>query len=97
LEINVHEDSRVVDVWLTGEERDNQELRERMKPLYRNFSERHYTVAVFLSGGQDLAGETSALLCYNRRRLAELEVQREKEQAALGDKPEEIRGTVMTM
>jgi len=97
LEINVHEDSRVVDIWLTREERDDQGLQERMKSLYRDYSERHYMVAVFLSGDQDLAEETGALLCYNRRRLAELEVQREKEQADLEDGPEEIHGMVMTM
>lgn len=78
MEINVHDDTKMVDIWLTREERDNQEIQERMKPIYRDFSEKKYTVAVFLSGDQELLEETSALLCYNRRRIAELEIQREK-------------------
>lgn len=78
MEINVHDDTKMVDIWLTREERDNQEIQERMKPIYRDFSEKKYTVAVFLSGDQELLEETSALLCYNRRRIAELEIQQEK-------------------
>jgi len=67
-----------VDIWLTRTERDDEQFRERMKPLYRELAEKHYTVAVFLSGDRDLVEETEAILCYNRKRLAELEVQRER-------------------
>ena len=43
------------------------------------YAGKKYTVAVFMSGSQDLCSLTSGLLCYNRKRLAELEVAREKE------------------
>ena len=39
-----------------------------------------YLVAVFLSGERELADATSDLLCYNRKRLAEKEVQRQRQQ-----------------
>lgn len=90
MEINVHDDSKLVDIWLTRAERNDEQFQERMKPLYQDFAEKHYTVAVFLSGDLNLEEETGELLCYNRKRLAELEVQREKEQ-------EEMCGMTMTM
>ncbi len=94
MEINVHDDKKLVDIWLTKEERDNQKIREQMKPLCRGFSEKDYTVAVFLSGDRELIEETSALLRYNRRRIAELEVQQKKESAVAESEP---LGFTMTM
>lgn len=78
MEINVRDDKRIVEVWLTREEQGNQALREKLRPLYQQYRTKKYTVAVFLSGTQDLAEETSALLRYNRRRSAELEVKRKR-------------------
>lgn len=49
-----------------------------MKPLYQQYEAKKYKVAVFLSGSRDLAEETAALLRYNKRRVAEVEVQRER-------------------
>ena len=37
-----------------------------------------YKAAVFLSGSRNLAEETAALLRHNKRRITELEVQRER-------------------
>lgn len=78
MEINVRDDSKIVEVWLTREEKQDQVLRERLKPLYREYKAQKYLVAVFLSGTEDLAEQTSALLRYNRRHCAELEVQRKR-------------------
>ncbi len=94
MEINVHDDKKLVDIWLTKEERDNQKIREQMKPLCRGFSEKDYTVAVFLSGDRELVEETSALLRCNRRRIAELEVRQGKEPAVVESGP---LGFTMTM
>ena len=49
-----------------------------MKPLYQQYEAKKYKVAVFLSGSRDLAEETAALLRYNKRRVAEVEVQQER-------------------
>lgn len=91
MEINVHDDKKLVDIWLTRRERDDQAVQESLKPLYRKYAEKQYTVAVFMGGELGLTEETNALLCYNRRRIAELEVQREQK------KPEALLGMTMMM
>ena len=78
LEINLHQESKLVDIWLSREDQSSQEVQDRLRSLYRRCAEEKYTVAVFYSGQQDLAQETAALLRYNRRRSAERAVQREK-------------------
>lgn len=71
-------DSRIVEIWLSNAEKHDTDLRERLKPLYREYKAKNYLVVVFESGEQDLIEATSSLLLYNRRRIAELEVEREK-------------------
>ncbi len=78
MEIHIRDAERTVEIWLTRQEQDDAALRERLKPLYRKYQAQKYLVAVFLSGEQDLVDYTSALLCYNRKRIAELETAREK-------------------
>ena len=79
MEIDVNEQTRIVSVWLSSAEKRDAELRERLKPMYRRYHKDKYLVAVFESGEQNLEGLTADLLCYNRRRMAELEVQKEKD------------------
>lgn len=78
MEINVRDDRRIVEIWLTNEEQQDRAFRENLKPLYQQYKAKKYTVAVFLSGSRELAEETGALLCYNKKRSAELEVKRER-------------------
>ncbi len=78
MEVNVINDRKIVEVWLTCEEQGDRALKETLCPLYQQCKAKKYTVAVFLSGTQNLAEETGALLCYNRRRYAELEVKRKQ-------------------
>lgn len=79
MEIHVRDESRIVEVWLTKAEQQDEEVRERLKPLYQAYKRKHYLVAVFQSGEQNLADVTSDLLCYNRRRIAQLEVERDRQ------------------
>lgn len=78
MEINVRGDRRIVEVWLTNQEKQDDSLREQLKDLYQQYREKKYIVAVYMSGDLDLTEETSALLCYNRKRLAEQEVRRKR-------------------
>ena len=80
MEINVKDDIKIVEVWLTQEEKRDAALRERLQPLYQAYKEKKYLVAVFESGDRDLWEETGALLCYNRKRIAQMEMEREKQQ-----------------
>lgn len=79
MEINVHDDRKIVEIWLTNAEKRDTDLRERLKPLYREYKEKKYLVAVFESGDGDLYENTSALLLSNRRKLAEKEVREEQQ------------------
>ena len=65
-----------MEVWLTNEEQRDQEQAERLKCLYQQYKAKKYIVGVFKSGNRDLREETGALLRYNKRRSAELEVKR---------------------
>ena len=76
--MEVREQSRIVELWLTREERDNPAFRESLRPICQQYRDQKYLVAVFLSGEADLYQQTRDLLLYNRRRLAEREVQAEK-------------------
>ena len=80
MEIHVKSDSKLVEVWLTNAEKQDTAIREKLKLLYRAYKEKKYLVAVFESGEGDLANATSDLLCYNRKRITQLEVRREKQQ-----------------
>lgn len=80
LEMNIRDDSKIVEVWLTREETGDRALRERLKPLCQEYKARDYLVAVFHSGTKNLEEQTSDLLCYNKKRIPELEVKREREQ-----------------
>ena len=80
MEINIRDDSKIVEVWLTGEEKWDTNLRERLRPLYQEFKAKKYLVAVFESGDQNLEELTGSLLGYNRKRTVQLEMEREKRQ-----------------
>ncbi len=78
MEITVRDDLELVEVWLTNEEKQNEALREKLKPLYREYKEKKYLVAVFQSGERDLTDATSDLLCYNRKRLAQTQARQQQ-------------------
>lgn len=80
LEINVRDDNKIVEVWLTNKEKRDQVLQEKLKLLYRDYNAQNYLVAVFLSGTENLEQRTSDLLCYNKKRIAEMEVRQGKGQ-----------------
>lgn len=81
MEIYVRDDSKIVEIWLTNAEKRDSALGERLKPLYQKYAKGKYLVAVFQSGSRDLTDATGDLLCYNRKHLAEQEVQRQRQQS----------------
>lgn len=72
--MEVREQSRTVELWLTQEEKNDPAFREGLKPIYEKYRAQKYLVAVFLPGEEDLYQQTRDLLVYNRRKLAEIEV-----------------------
>ena len=83
MQIDVHEDKKLVCVWLTKDEAADTAVDEKLKPLYEKYKQSKYTVAVYRSGEQDLTELTGELLRYNRKLFAQREVQAEKQRAAL--------------
>ena len=83
MEIDVRDDMKLVMIWLTRAEVEDTVLRERLKTLYAEYKAKKYMVAQFHSGTEDLYEGTRDLLLYNRRRSAELEVQREKQKRGM--------------
>ena len=84
MEMNVRDDKKLVEIWLTNAEKIDPVLREGLKEIYAKYKAKKYMVAVFESGKGNLYENTLALLLYNRRRSAEKEVQQEKKQRAVG-------------
>ena len=78
MEMEVRDAEKKVLIWLTRAESNSEELREALKPIYREFRDKKYLVAVFESGTEDLEELTRDLVLYNRTRLRELEMTKEK-------------------
>ena len=80
MEMTVKDERKLVEIWLTNAEKSDPVLRASLQGIYDKFKKKQYLVAVFESGSGDLYEPTRDLLLYNRQRLAEQEVQREKAQ-----------------
>ena len=83
MQIDLHEDKKLVCVWLTKNESADAATLRGLKPLYEKYKKQKYTVAVYHSGRQELPELIGALIRYNRKLFAEREVQAEKQGAAL--------------
>lgn len=73
MELNLHPERKIAEIWLTKAEKGDRALQRRLRQTYHEYYAQGYTVAVYLSGEQGLSDLTGQLLCQNRRRLAELE------------------------
>lgn len=78
MEINIREDKKIVDVWLTNADQHDESVIARLEQLYAKYKNTAYTVAVFKSGSKDLYQGTMDLYRYNRIRMAVAQKYREK-------------------
>lgn len=78
MEIIQNDAKKLVQVWLTRKEAEDDALQNQLKPMYAQWKKQKYLVAVFRSGKEDLQHNTLDLLAYNKNRCAQLAVQREK-------------------
>lgn len=78
MEVHLNQGKKIAEVWLTNADQKNTQLQEYLKSMYKDYKKQGYLVAVFQSGSQDLYRQTADLLLYNRKRLAQLEVARDK-------------------
>ena len=68
MEIIQDDAKKLVQVWLSRKESGDEALQSRLKPMYAQWKQQKYMVAVFHSGQEDLKENTMALLAYNKRR-----------------------------
>lgn len=78
LQIDILDNQKIVAVWLTRAERDDESVMSRLRSLHSEYKAKKYTVAEYHSGSGDLHTSVLDLLTYNKRRIAELQVQNEK-------------------
>ena len=78
MEVKVHDDMKLVEVWLTRQEQADDVIREQLRQMYQDYKARKYMVAQFHSGGGDLYAITRDLLIFNRKRIEELALALEK-------------------
>ena len=76
MELKVHDNTKIVEVWMTNAEKNDPAVQARLKELYAKYKEKKYTVAVFHSGGGDLYQSIHDLLAYNKKKCAEIAMQR---------------------
>ena len=84
MEMNVRDQQKFVEIWLTNAEKIDPVLREGLKEIYARYQTKKYMVAVFECGKGNLYGNMRDLLLCNRRRSAEKAVQQAKKQRAAG-------------
>ena len=80
MEIIQDDAKKLVQVWLTRKEAEDAAVQAHLKPMYAQWKQQKYLVAVFRSGNEDLQRSTLDLLADNKKRCAELAARREKAQ-----------------
>ena len=76
MEIDINDSTKTIDIWLTNAEKGDPRVRDWLSGVCAKREK--YLVAVFASGDRDLYDSTLDLLAYNRRRCAQIAVQRQK-------------------
>lgn len=66
MEINVDEENRLVNIWLTKAEKEDSNTLELLKPFYEEYHMQKYNVGVFLSGKGNLFENSRDFLLHNR-------------------------------
>jgi len=70
MEIIVRDDKKRVEVWLTRAEREDEELRALLKPLFAEYKKKKYVCVMYSSGEGDLFANTRDLLLHNKEVIA---------------------------
>lgn len=76
MQLKVNEQTKIVQIWMTNDEKNDPRAQAKMKELCAQYKEKKYLVAVFYSGKNELYPSILDLLAYNKRKCAEATVQR---------------------
>lgn len=64
---------KLTTVWLANGEGEDPQIKEQIRRLTADCKAKKHMMAVYHSGSKNLTDQTSGLLCYNRRRMVQLE------------------------
>lgn len=67
MRMEVREQSKIVELWLTKEEKNDPVLRESLKPIYQQYKDQKYLVAVF-SPARAISTCRPGIFCYTTGR-----------------------------
>lgn len=66
MEVNVLEQKRRVEIWLTNGDSNNAEILEAVEQIKKEYRTRRFFTVVFHSGAGDLLANTELLLSHNK-------------------------------
>ena len=74
----VHNDMKLVEIWLTKAESDDDAFRRKLEPIFAEYKKKKYRVVVFSSGKGDMLELTKDLLKHNLELSVRKELEAEK-------------------
>ena len=74
----VHDDMKLVEIWLTKAESDDDAFRRKLEPIFAEYKKKKYRVVVFSSGKGDMLELTKDLLKHNLELSVRKELEAEK-------------------
>ena len=74
----VHDDMKLVEIWLTKAESDDDVFRRKLEPIFAEYKKKKYRVVVFSSGKGDILEFTKDLLKHNLELFVRKELEAEK-------------------
>lgn len=74
----VHDDMKLVEIWLTKAESDDDVFRRKLEPIFAEYKKKKYRVVVFSSGKGDMLELTKDLLKHTLEVNAKKELEAEK-------------------
>ena len=84
---SIDDKRKLVCIYLDQADQQNPFIQARLQPLYREYKQKKYCVAVLHSGQESLEALTRDLLLYNRRKMEELNMAAEKSAKKKAPKP----------
>ena len=74
----VHDEMKLVEIWLTKAESEDENVNRELEPLYAEYKKKKYRVVVFSSGKGDMLELTKDLLKHNLELSVRKELEAEK-------------------
>ena len=69
MRIYTDEKDRLLAIWLSAEEHDDQDVMTALHPVIAQYKSMKYQPVIYRSGSADLKENTAALLCHTRRKM----------------------------